>query len=65
MGKAEATGQATTTGASTRRGGAGRFFIRGLGVVLPSILTLWILVTAFRFIATTSRGRSTPDFGWA
>ncbi|MFM2165326.1 MAG: hypothetical protein RL325_1763 [Planctomycetota bacterium] len=56
MGKAEATGQATTTGASTRRGGAGRFFIRGLGVVLPSILTLWILVTAFRFIATNIAG---------
>jgi uncharacterized membrane protein len=33
-----------------KRGGAGRFFIRGLGVVLPSVLTLWILATAFRFI---------------
>lgn len=27
-----------------------RFFLRGLGVILPSILTLWILVAAFRFI---------------
>ncbi len=26
-----------------------RFFLRGLGVILPSILTLWILVAAFRF----------------
>ena len=33
-----------------RRSGAGRFFIRGLGVILPSVLTLWILVTAFRFV---------------
>ena len=33
-----------------KRHGAGRFFIRGLGVVLPSVLTLWILVAAFRFI---------------
>lgn len=27
-----------------------RFFLRGLGVILPSVLTLWILVAAFRFI---------------
>lgn len=27
-----------------------RFFLRGLGVILPSILTLWILVAAFRFV---------------
>jgi len=52
MGTAEATGQ----GPNPKRGGAGRFFIRGLGVVLPSILTLWILVTAFRFIATNIAG---------
>jgi uncharacterized membrane protein len=39
-----------------RRGGAGRFFIRGLGVVLPSVLTLWILAAAFRFIDTNIAG---------
>ncbi|MFM1804585.1 MAG: hypothetical protein RL136_1464 [Planctomycetota bacterium] len=33
-----------------KRSGAGRFFMRGLGVVLPSVLTLWILVAAFRFV---------------
>ena len=33
-----------------RRSGSGRFFLRGLGVILPSVLTLWILVAAFRFI---------------
>lgn len=27
-----------------------RFFLRGLGVILPSVLTLWILVAAFRFV---------------
>jgi uncharacterized membrane protein len=52
MGTAEATGQ----GSSTRRGGAGRFFIRGLGVVLPSVLTLWLLVAAFRFIDSNIAG---------
>lgn len=40
----------------TKRGGAGRFFIRGLGVVLPSVLTLWLLATAFRFIDTNIAG---------
>jgi len=51
------TNQATTPSApngggptAPRRSGAGRFFIRGLGVILPSVLTLWILVTAFRFV---------------
>lgn len=33
-----------------KTGGALRFFLRGLGVILPSILTLWILVAAFRFV---------------
>ena len=28
----------------------GRFFLRGLGVILPSVLTIWIVVAAFRFI---------------
>ncbi|MFM7259316.1 MAG: DUF502 domain-containing protein, partial [bacterium] len=36
--------------AATRRSGTSRFFLRGLGVILPSVLTLWILVAAFRFI---------------
>jgi uncharacterized membrane protein len=29
-----------------------RFFLRGLAVLLPSVLTLWILVYAYRFIDT-------------
>lgn len=33
-----------------RKSGTGRFFLRGLGVVLPSVLTLWLLATAFRFV---------------
>lgn len=33
-----------------RRRVGGKFFFRGLGVVLPSILTIWILVAAFRFV---------------
>jgi uncharacterized membrane protein len=35
---------------SKRNGGGMRFFLRGLGVILPSILTLWILMAAFRFV---------------
>ncbi|MDG2054395.1 MAG: DUF502 domain-containing protein [Phycisphaerales bacterium] len=27
-----------------------RFFVRGLVILLPSVLTLWLLVTAYRFI---------------
>ncbi len=30
-----------------------RFFIRGLVVLLPSVLTLWILVTAYKFVDNT------------
>jgi len=33
-----------------RGGGTIRFFLRGLGVVLPSVLTIWILVAAYRFV---------------
>jgi uncharacterized membrane protein len=33
-----------------RSPGGARFFVRGLGVILPSVLTLWILVAAFRFV---------------
>ncbi len=33
-----------------KRSGTSRFFLRGLGVILPSVLTLWILVAAFRFV---------------
>jgi uncharacterized membrane protein len=36
--------------AAPRRSGSVRFFLRGLGVILPSVLTLWILVAAFRFV---------------
>ena len=27
-----------------------RFFLRGLAVLLPSVLTLWILVKAYQFV---------------
>lgn len=30
-----------------------RFFTRGLGVLLPSVLTLWILVKAYQFVDST------------
>ncbi len=29
-----------------------RFFIRGLAILLPSVMTLWILVMAYRFVET-------------
>jgi len=37
---------------SVRRGGTGfrRFFLRGLGVLLPTALTLWLLSVAFQFV---------------
>jgi uncharacterized membrane protein len=43
------TGTHRNTDAPKPSGGL-RFFLRGLGVILPSILTLWILVAAFRFV---------------
>ncbi|MEY3143475.1 MAG: hypothetical protein RLY21_1968 [Planctomycetota bacterium] len=46
----QVTERGEATGTSKRGGGGARFFLRGLGVILPSILTLWILVAAFRFI---------------
>ena len=30
-----------------------RFFIKGLAVLLPTVLTLWILVKAYEFIDVT------------
>lgn len=39
-----------------RPSGTGRFFLRGLGVILPSVLTLWLLATAFRFVDTNIAG---------
>jgi len=39
-----------TSQPQVRSSGASRFFLRGLGVILPSVLTLWILVAAYRFI---------------
>ena len=30
-----------------------RFFVRGLVVVLPSVLTLWIVVKAYQFVDNT------------
>jgi uncharacterized membrane protein len=53
MEQAASMGQGNATG---KRGGAGRFFVRGLGVILPSVLTLWILVTAFRFVDSNIAG---------
>ena len=53
MQQAASQGQGSASG---KRGGAGRFFIRGLGVILPSVLTLWILVTAFRFVDSNIAG---------
>lgn len=35
---------------ATRRASRGRFFVRGLAVLLPSIVTLWILWQAFVFV---------------
>jgi uncharacterized membrane protein len=36
--------------ARTFTGDFKRFFIRGLAVLLPSVLTLWLLVTAYQFV---------------
>lgn len=38
--------------ARTFRSDFRRFFVRGLAVVLPSVLTLWIVVKAYQFIDT-------------
>jgi uncharacterized membrane protein len=46
----QATERGEAVGSSRPNGGGTRFFLRGLGVILPSILTLWILVAAFRFV---------------
>lgn len=29
-----------------------RFFVRGLGILLPSVLTIWILLAAYQFVQT-------------
>jgi len=43
--------ESPTSVSSAKKGsGTSRFFLRGLGVILPSVLTLWILVAAFRFV---------------
>ena len=39
--------------ARTFRSDFKRFFVRGLAVVLPSVLTLWIVVKAYQFIDST------------
>ena len=43
----------TTPSARTFSSDFKRFFIRGLVVLLPSVLTLWILVTAYKFVDNT------------
>lgn len=35
---------------STRKPSSRRFFLRGLGILLPTVLTIWILVTAYNFV---------------
>lgn len=45
-----ATGMAATSERSSRFGFK-RAFLRGLGVLLPSILTLWLLVAAYQFVS--------------
>lgn len=55
----EATGRSTHTAQPgayeprTFRSDFKRFFLRGLVVLLPSILTLWIVVKAYQFLDTT------------
>ncbi|MFM7133375.1 MAG: DUF502 domain-containing protein [Planctomycetota bacterium] len=47
---------ATPAPPAQRPSGTGRFFLRGLGVILPSVLTLWLLATAFRFVDSNIAG---------
>src|SRR5690554_479704 len=32
------------------RGSSQKFFLRGLGILLPTVLTIWILATAYSFV---------------
>ena len=49
----ESRSMTTTPSARTFSSDFKRFFIRGLVVLLPSVLTLWILVTAYKFVDNT------------
>jgi len=42
-----------------------RFFFRGLGILLPSIVTLWILWQAFSFLLKTVAGPINRGIHWA
>jgi uncharacterized membrane protein len=45
-----ATAGGIGTDGSPPRGGFRRFFFRGLGVLLPTVLTLWLLSVAYQFV---------------
>lgn len=57
---------ARTPAATTapKRPSASGFFLRGLGVILPSVLTLWILVAAFRFVDTNIAAPINAGIRW-
>lgn len=42
-----------------------RFFFRGLGILLPSIVTLWLLWQAFSFLLATVAGPINAGVQWA
>ena len=42
-----------------------KFFLRGLAVLLPSILTLWLLVQAYRFIDSSIAAPINEGIRWA
>lgn len=42
-----------------------RFFFRGLGILLPSIVTLWLLWQAFSFLLATVAGPINRGIQWA
>lgn len=42
-----------------------RFFFRGLGILLPSIVTLWLLWQAFSFLLKTVAGPINSGIQWA
>ena len=45
-----ATGGAAAGGGGGRRSPFRKFFIRGLGILLPTVLTIWILLTIYQFL---------------
>ncbi|MFM7052743.1 MAG: DUF502 domain-containing protein [Planctomycetota bacterium] len=49
-------GQNREAPAPVKRSKTARLFLRGLGVILPSALTLWLLVAVFRFVDSNIAG---------